>query len=393
MPAATPRPAGWPSAEPTLDTASTTSSHDRRARRRTAALRRRVDDGVRDQLTGHQLDVVDDHRGHAVVARGGRRQRAGPTAISGPARPATSSTSAAASSPVMSSPPSPQRRQAKRTAVRWRPVGAHGTWYTERCRAMVCSTGWIASSSATASLALPVAVSKRFGEHDGSRLAATSRTTLLQRVPADARVRHRAGHRAGGQRRPARGPRRRRGRPDPGDRLATRRRDTVARQRLGARDRAGDGASGPGWRPSARCSTASTSVADVPVHQRPNFVMKRLRALAFLVLFGLGISPVDARLQRRHAVRRRLGRGRRRPRRHVRRQRPAAADDVLRAPGTTAAVAPAAAGRRRRRRRCSSCCSSWRASSCVASSPAPATSTARSPRSSPCSAGSTSSAA
>ena len=30
-------------------------------------------------------------------------------------------------------------------------------------------------------------------------------------------------------------------------------------------------------------------VADVPVHERPNFVMKRARALVFLVLFGLGI--------------------------------------------------------------------------------------------------------
>jgi uncharacterized BrkB/YihY/UPF0761 family membrane protein len=30
-------------------------------------------------------------------------------------------------------------------------------------------------------------------------------------------------------------------------------------------------------------------IADVPVHRRPNFFMKRLRALVFLVLFGLGI--------------------------------------------------------------------------------------------------------
>ena len=30
-------------------------------------------------------------------------------------------------------------------------------------------------------------------------------------------------------------------------------------------------------------------VGDVPVHERPSFVMKRLRSLAFLALFGLGI--------------------------------------------------------------------------------------------------------
>ena len=30
-------------------------------------------------------------------------------------------------------------------------------------------------------------------------------------------------------------------------------------------------------------------VADVPVHERPTFVMKRVRALAFLVLFGIGL--------------------------------------------------------------------------------------------------------
>ena len=119
---------GMASAEPTLETASTTSSHTPSSTR-TGGARPGVDHGVRDQLTGHQLDVVDDHR--RARARCGEVGDDGlPSRPDlGPARAATSSTSAAASSPVMPRPPSPQRRAAKRTVVR-RGGSRPRAWYT-----------------------------------------------------------------------------------------------------------------------------------------------------------------------------------------------------------------------------------------------------------------------
>ena len=140
-------------------------------------------------------------------------------------------------------------------------------------------------------LALPVAVSKRFGEHDGSRLAATvsyysffsvfplmlTFVTVLGIVLDD--------------------------RPDLRDDLvdgALGRIPVIGTQLADADDSIG----GSGWVLVIGLATAlwagmaavsALQVAldelwDVPVHRRPNFVMKRLRSLAFLILFGLGLA-------------------------------------------------------------------------------------------------------
>ena len=139
-----------------------------------------------------------------------------------------------------------------------------------------------------APLALPVAVSKRFGEHGGSRLAATVSyysffsvfplmlvfVTVLGIVLED------------------------------NDEL---RRDlidsVVGRIPLLGSELADDTIPGSGWVLVFGLLTAIWAgmaavnalqhaldvVADVPFHERPNFVMKRVRALAFLVLFGIGL--------------------------------------------------------------------------------------------------------
>ena len=89
---------------------------------------------------------------------------------------------------------------------------------------------------------------------------------------------------------------------------------------------------------------------DTPVHRRPSFVMKRVRALAFLVLFGLGLAAVDAAVQPGHVLRPRVDRRRRRAARCT-----LVVDTALLLmmftvlPGA-AAAAPRAAARRGRRR-------------------------------------------
>ena len=218
-----------------------------------------------------------------------------------------------------------------------------------------------------APVALPVAVSKRFGEHDGSRLAATVSyysffsvfplmlvfVTVLGIVLED------------------------------NDDLREDLIDgAVGRIPLIGSQLADDTMPGSGWVLVLGLATAIWAglaavsalqhaldvVADVPVHERPNFVMKRVRALRVPRAVRPRDLPVDGRVERRHDLRRRMGDGRSRPRRHVRRQRAAAGDDVLGAAGTPAAVAPPAARRRWSAPRCSSSCSCWRASSSGGSS-------------------------
>ena len=241
-------------------------------------------------------------------------------------------------------------------------------------------------------LALPVAVSKRFGEHDGSRLAATVSyysffsvfplmlvfVTVLGIVLKD------------------------------NDELRRELIDgAVGRIPLIGSQLGEDTMPGSGWVLFIGLATAIWAglaavsalqhglniVEDVPVHQRPNFVMKRVRALAFLVLFGVGIclSTVASNVATIFDVGWAHGDRSASPARSSSTRH--AADDVLRAPGTTDAVAPAAprgVGRRRAARLVAVAGELHRAS-------LPRRrrrhQPARSPRSSPCSAGSTSSAA
>lgn len=140
-------------------------------------------------------------------------------------------------------------------------------------------------------LAVPVAVSKRFGEHGGSQLAAIvsyysffsvfplllSFVTILGIVLED--------------------------RPDLRDDLvdgALGQIPVIGTQLADADASIG----GSGWVLALGLATAIWAglgavgalqraldeLWDVPVHRRPNFVMKRLRALAFLALFGIGLA-------------------------------------------------------------------------------------------------------
>jgi membrane protein len=137
-------------------------------------------------------------------------------------------------------------------------------------------------------LGVPIAVSKRFGEHDGSRLAATVSyysffsvfplmlvfVTVLGIVLED------------------------------NDELREDLIDgAVGRIPLIGSQLADDTIPGSGWVLVLGLATTLWAglaavgalqhgldvIADVPVHKRPNFVMKRVRSLVFLVLFGLGI--------------------------------------------------------------------------------------------------------
>jgi YihY family inner membrane protein len=139
-----------------------------------------------------------------------------------------------------------------------------------------------------APVALPIAVSKRFGEHDGSRLAATVSyysffsvfplmlvfVTVLGIVLED------------------------------NDDLREDLIDgAVGRIPLIGTQLADDTIQGSGWvlvfglltaiwagmAAVSALQHALDIVADIPVHERPNYVMKRVRALVFLVLFGIGI--------------------------------------------------------------------------------------------------------
>ena len=137
-------------------------------------------------------------------------------------------------------------------------------------------------------LAAPIAVSKRFGEHDGGRLAATVSyysffsvfplmlvfvTVLGIVLEGDDKLREDLIDGAVGQI------------PLIGSQLAD---DTIP---------------GSGWVLLVGVATALWAgmaavgalqhgldvIADVPVHRRPNFLMKRVRSLVFLLLFGVGI--------------------------------------------------------------------------------------------------------
>jgi YihY family inner membrane protein len=137
-------------------------------------------------------------------------------------------------------------------------------------------------------VALPVAVSKRFGEHDGSRLAATvSYYSFFSVFPLMLVFVTVLGFVL-----------------DDNDKL---REDliegAVGRIPVIGSQLADDTIQGSGWVLVIGLLTAIWAgmaavnalqhaldiVADIPVHERPNFVLKRVRALVFLVLFGIGI--------------------------------------------------------------------------------------------------------
>ena len=166
--------------------------------------------------------------------------------------------------------------------MRWRPAPA---WYTGSVEVLDRLNRLQQRHRV---LALPVAVSKRFSEHDGSRLAATVSyysffsvfplmlvfVTVLGIVLKD------------------------------NDELRRELIDgAVGRIPLIGSQLGEDTVPGSGWVLVIGLATAIWAglaavsalqhglniVEDVPVHQRPNFVIKRVRALAFLVLFGVGI--------------------------------------------------------------------------------------------------------
>ena len=199
LPAATRRPGGWrpPSRGWTPRRRRHRRSADARHGRRPSSAAR-MDDRVRDQLAGDQLDVVDHRDG---------TPRLGQELDDGVAEPAA--TSVARPAPVEHAAPGRRRSSvgdahgvvigarimrlvfpgpasAKRsnrrspTAFATRSRGTRSTCPSEAARGPLV-TRWshasTPSSSATASLGLPIAVFKRFGEHDGSRLAADGRPT------------------------------------------------------------------------------------------------------------------------------------------------------------------------------------------------------------------------
>lgn len=138
-------------------------------------------------------------------------------------------------------------------------------------------------------VALPVAVSKRFGEHDGTRLAATVSyycffsvfplmlvfvTVLGIVLEGDDELRQDLIDGAVGQI-PLIGSQLEETNSIPGSGLAL----VIG---LATALWAGMAAVGA-------LQHGLDVIADVPVHRRPNFVMKRVRSLLFLVLFGVGI--------------------------------------------------------------------------------------------------------
>jgi len=140
-------------------------------------------------------------------------------------------------------------------------------------------------------LAVPVAVFKRFGEHDGSRLAATISyysffsvfplllvlvTVLGLVLEGDPDLRARLVDGALGQI------------PVIGDQIGDARQPltgSVIALSLGLGTAIWAGMAAVG-----ALQQALDELWDVPVHERPNFVHKKLKAIAFLVAFAVGLS-------------------------------------------------------------------------------------------------------
>ena len=201
---------------------------------------------------------------------------------------------------------------------------------------------------------------------------------LLQRLPPAPGVRHDPRHRARRTTRSCGRPRRRRARADPGDRGRSWRADPLPGSGrvlvLGIATAlwAGIGAVGA-------LQHGLDDVADVPMHDRGNALVRKGKAITFLALLAVGIAastscPTWRRCSTRGVVTGALG---------------LLATFVVNVlllialftvlPAQRQPLRRPAAGRRRRRRRAARSCSSSAASSCAASSPAPATPTARSP--------------
>ncbi len=131
-------------------------------------VRRRMGHGVGDQLAGHQLEIVDDDGGHGPPGEVGDDRSSGrPDLRWGSRRPRARVRPPTHRSCPLPSPQRRQRNEQPRGGAGWRPVG-RGTPTSVQVLERLDRF-----QQRQPVVALPIAVSKRFGEHDGSRLAAT----------------------------------------------------------------------------------------------------------------------------------------------------------------------------------------------------------------------------